>query len=721
MTYDYSRADFTELEFFFLDNSFKDYFLLKEVNSLWFSFKSVFFKGCSIFIPTIKKRPKSTPPWFNSNIRHHIKCIKTLKRSLAKTSTQTKMFRLSCMESDLQALIQSSKLEYEQHLINTFHSNSKKLFNHLKSMSTQKSCIGTIIHNSSPVTDPTHKAELFNNYFNSTFTKSTFVLPPTNQLPTPSSQLSSIEITCSDVFDAFCSLNTAKSPGCDNISPKVLVRCCTSLLDPISHLFSLCLHSSSIPKEWKVHKIIPIPKKGDLSEVSNYRPISLLCILSKMLESVVYNKIFPFLQPLICHQQFGFVEGRSTLNQLMKFLADIYHHADNKNYTDAIYFDFKKAFDTVPHNELLYKLWMLGITGPLWHWFKNYLSNRNHFVSVENSSSSTLPVISGVPQGSVLGPLLFLIYVNDIPSSIHKSSVYLFADDTKISKVICNLSDSLDLQSDIDSLLHWCLRWNMSIHSGKCVAIRFGHSLKDSPSYSTNNTTIQPSTKHRDLGLILSSDLSWSSHYNHISRRAYFSLYLIRRSFSTTLPIHLKKHLYLSLVRSHLTYCSQIWRPRHLKDILCLERIQRRATKYILSDSHSDYKSRLISLQLLPLMYWFDLQDVLFLVKCLKDESDNMDIHNYITFVSSSTRSSTCNKLKHNLSRTSTTRHFYFNRVVLLWNALPSIDLSLSIPTIKKQVILHLWNHFTRNYNLDNPCSLNFICPCNNCYNLSRV
>ena len=154
----------------------------------------------------------------------------------------------------------------------------------------------------------------------------------------------------------------------------------------------------------------------------------------------------------------------------------------------------------------------------------------------------------------MLGPLLFLIYVNDIPSSIHKSSVYLFADDTKISKVIRNLSDSLDLQSDTDSLLRWCSWWNMSIHSGKCVAIRFGHSIKDSPSYSTNNnTSIQSSTNHRDLGLILSSDLSWSSHYNHISRRAYYSLHLIRRSFSTSLPIHLKKHLYLTLVRSHLT------------------------------------------------------------------------------------------------------------------------------------------------------------------------
>ena len=158
--------------------------------------------------------------------------------------------------------------------------------------------------------------------------------------------------------------------------------------------------------------------------------------------------------------------------------------------------------------------------------------------------------------------------------------------------------------------------------------------------------------------------------------------------FSSTLPVHLKKHLYLSLVRSHLTYCSQIWRPRLLKDIISLERIQHRATNYDLSDSHFNYKSRLVSLHLLPLMYWFELQDIIFLVKCLKDETNSTNIYKYMTFFFSSMRSSTSNNPVHNFSRTSTTRHFYFNRIVLLWNALPRIDLTLSIPTIKHSTLM---------------------------------
>ena len=141
-----------------------------------------------------------------------------------------------------------------------------------------------------------------------------------------------------------------------------------------------------------------------------------------MPEFIVYNKILSFLLLLSGHLQFGFVEGRFTLDQLLKFLAIIFHRTDNKHCTDIIYFDFKKVFDTVPH-KLLHKIWMLGITCPLWHWFKNYLSDCNHFVFIKNWSSASLPVISGVPQGSVIGPVLFLVFVNNIPSSICKCSV----------------------------------------------------------------------------------------------------------------------------------------------------------------------------------------------------------------------------------------------------------------------------------------------------------
>ena len=156
---------------------------------------------------------------------------------------------------------------------------------------------------------------------------------------------------------------------------------------------------------------------------------------------------------------------------------------DDKKPTDVIYLDFKKAFDMVPHNELLCKLWMLGITGPLWQWFKGYITDRKHYVYIKSASSSYLPVLSGVPQGSVLGPLLFLIFVNDVPTAFCNSTTYLFADDTKIAKKLSTPNDSQDIQDDIDSLLQWCSTWNMALNRDKCVAVRFSTTSRPPPSH----------------------------------------------------------------------------------------------------------------------------------------------------------------------------------------------------------------------------------------------
>ena len=189
------------------------------------------------------------------------------------------------------------------------------------------------------------------------------------------------------------------------------------------------------------------------------------------------------------------------------------------------------------------------------------------------------------------------------------------------------------------------------------------------------------------------NNLSWSEHVKFITSKAYRALHLIRRTFSTP-STSLRLQLYLSLVRSQLCYCSPIWRPRLLKDVICLEQIQRRATKYILNDYSSDYKSRLRSLHLLPFMHWLEFLDIMFLVKCIKAPPDNFDIFSYVSFVNTCTRASTSMKLKHNYCRLSTTRHFYFNRIVLLWNHIPSFDFALSFSAIRRHVLNFFWNHF---------------------------
>ena len=377
---------------------------------------------------------------------------------------------------------------------------------------------------------------------------------------------------------------------------------------------------------------------------------------------------------------------------------------------DTIFLDFSKAFDSVPHEELLYKLWIMGITGPLWLWFKSYLSSRVHYVSLDGASSSFLPVLSGVPQGSVLGPLLFLIYINDLPESIPYSSVYLFADDTKLIKSSNQFYDDNLLQVDVYSMLSWCLRWKLRLNPEKCAGIHFSNSPAVTPTLYNTDSEIKFVQHHKDLGIIVTNNLSWSSHHHHICSKAYFALNLIRRTISTT-SIDVKRRLYISLVRSNLSYCSQLWRPQHLKDIALLERVQRRATKYIIPNPNLDYKSRLISLHLLPLMYWLELLDIMFLVKCIKEPDDAFNIFEFISFSTSNTRFGSSNKLQYKYQRSSIMRHFYFNRIVRLWNSLPCINLAMSIDTIKTTVSKHLWDHFTTHFNVNNICSFHSVCP----------
>ena len=356
-----------------------------------------------------------------------------------------------------------------------------------------------------------------------------------------------------------------------------------------------------------------IYKKGDRTLVENYRPISLLCIISKVFESIIYDKIISFVRPFISTQQFGFLGNRSCLSQLLVYFSQICHCADLHGNSDAVFVDFKEAFDSVPHQELLFKLWKIGITGPLWLWFRNNLSNRHHFVSFGGASSESLAVASGIPQGSVLGPLLFLVYINELPEVISHFSIYLFADDSKLVKSIRSMVDSTLLQKDINSLEQWCRTWNLSLNIKKCAALCFSLSrLPLSNQYYINGTAVDNSTSCKDLGIVTNTSLNWSSHYNYICCKAYRSLNLIKRIISSSAPVNIKKRLYISLVRSQLSYCSQLWRSQFVNDIMSLESVQRRSTKYIIQDYSSNYKQRLIFLNLLPLMYWYELQDMLF-------------------------------------------------------------------------------------------------------------
>ena len=272
-------------------------------------------------------------------------------------------------------------------------------------------------------------------------------------------------------------------------------------------------------------------------------------------------------------------------------------------------------------------------------WFKDYLSNRHHYVEINGIKSKLLPVLSGVPQGSVLGPLLFLIYINDLPSCISHSCIHLFADDTKLllDDTKCN---DVNLQHDLQAINNWCENWYLKLNLDKCSVVHFSNkSSHHIATYSIDGHQISTSQHVRDLGIQISTPLSFDQCYKSICNKSYRSLNMIRR----TLQLHsasteLRKQLYLTLVRSNLTYCSQLWRPQLIKHITMLENVQRRATKFITNVFSSNYKLRLQRLHLLPLMFWLELQDLLYLIKNLQNPSDNFNIYDHVSFVRSKTR-----------------------------------------------------------------------------------
>ena len=342
--------------------------------------------------------------------------------------------------------------------------------------------------------------------------------------------------------------------------------------------------------------------------------------------------------------------------------------------TDVVYLDLRKAFDSIPHDNLLVKLHSIGIYGQLWQWFQAYFSSRSQCVVVNGVHSDTLPVTSGVPQVSILGPLLFLIFINDIPTLVQSISVLLYADDTKCYCPLAHVFDSLILQNDLESLSLWS-ESKMFFNKAKSFLVQF--TLNSSPlpsSYCINGQSIDIKESCRDLGVIITFNLSWSDHVTYVVSKAYKLLGLIRRSFQSA-PTSLRRGLYLTLVRSQLSYYCQIWRRDLLKDIKLLESVQRRAIMWILIDYCMEYKSRLQSIHLLPIMMQLEVYDSFFFLKSLSSPSDAFNILNYVTFDLSSCTRSSQSGLKHNFSRTTPSCHFYFSRLPHLWNSLTSLDL----------------------------------------------
>ena len=461
-------------------------------------------------------------------------------------------------------------------------------------------------------------ATLFNEYFSSVFTcKDITSIPTVDSTGSPVLN-DSIEITPAVVLNKLMAIQNSKSPGPDGWPIAIIKSVSEFISVPLSILFNKSLNSGTLLPDWKCANVTPIHKKGARNLACNYRPVSLTSIFSKLMESIIKDHILIHLSTnnLLSPHQFGFIPGRSCSTQLLLLLDYLTSHLDNGYSIDVIYLDFQKAFDTVPHRRLLQKLISFGIHGNVLKWIESFLSNRRQQVVLNGHKSCFIPVTSGVPQGSVLGPLLFIMFVNEIPSIV-SSPALMFADDTKIFRVIRNGEDYTALQNDLDLLHRWSQQWQLKFNVSKCKHLHFGPAHHNGPYY-LNGILIDTVISHSDLGILFNDQLKFHDYTTQVTTKANRVLGLIKKSFEY-LDSNMLTQLFSTLVRPILEYNNIIWGPHYIVDKRKVEKVQRRATRLFPHLHDKSYAERLTLLSLPSLQYRRLRGDLIFLYKVLNN------------------------------------------------------------------------------------------------------
>ena len=556
---------------------------LKSVDENWDLFKNALQKTISENVPSRTPKSKREHPWISANIRRKIRKKHRLFKKAKKSRDPDHFSQFKSFKKSTQKDIRDAKTFYINNNVvgGLEKGDTKPFYRFIKSKKNDNIGLAPLKNGPALETSSIKKADILLDEFSSVFTRE-----DTDSIPwlgPAKAKIGDIHVTQQGVNKLLKDLKVHKASGPDKIPNRVLKELAEEIAPILTTIFNQSLSSGTTPTDWKNALITPVYKKGNVHMASNYRPVSLTCVACKLLEHIVCSHILTFLEShsLLTPLQHGFRKGHSCESQLLITLDDFFTAYDNYTQTDVGVLDFSRAFDTVPHERLLGKLAHYGIQGQTNDWIRAFLTGRQMQVVVDGEQSGSAPVLSGVPQGTVLGPLLFLIYINDMPDVVSDGTfIRLFADDCLAYRRILTAEDQAILQRDLESLHQWTIRWGMKFNPGKCNIMHLARRKALTKLYELCGVVLETVDSAKYLGVVVSDDLLWHKQVCAVAKKANSTLHLIARNLHDC-PRATRALAYTTLVRPKLEYCASVWDPHLQGDIDTLERVNRRAARMV--------------------------------------------------------------------------------------------------------------------------------------------
>ena len=651
-------------------------------NALWAEFSTILNNAVDLFVPSKLVTPHNA--FKRRNYPKHVRVLINRKRAIWKLmkkfpSSPSIRIKYNRLSAECRLAIRRYERSMENKVIES--NNLGAFYRFVNSRSSRRSGVGPLVGpNGKIVTSDKEKADLLNKFFGSVCVKDDGHRPHINvsHLQATDDLLSNIVFTANNVFRAACRVKTKSKLSCDPDGYPVLMlqKLRSVLCQPLSLFYNSFMSIGQIPDVWKTAVVTPVYKKGPSSDPANYRPISQTSIFCKLMERVIVAEMGQFMRSrnIISKQQHGFINKCSTTTNLLESLNDWSLAIDNKLTETVAYIDFARAFDTVSHEKLKLKLQANGIGGELLSLIMNFLQNRVQVTKVGDQLSDSVSVTSGVIQGSCLGPLLFVIYINDLAMIFDPCvTPKFYADDLKLyANLKCSALQTL-FQDSLDKLTHWAKDWQLSISIQKCCVMRVAsrRAQEDVPprDFMLCDHVLSFVDVVRDLGVSVDCHLTFSAHVTAIVQKASQRTYLILRSFYSRDRTVLTR-AFTAYVRPILETNSQVWSPHLLTDIRRIEAVQRRFTKKLNGLSSLSYSERLRLLGLATLEERRIRADLIFTYKLLFGMT-SLNINEFFTLCPSTVTRGHQFKLFLPRASCDVRKYFFSSRVVHVWNDLP--------------------------------------------------